>query len=259
MCVDSWAVGPGFYIARLWRFARNLRAAWTHLLIERPFRLQLFNRPVEDIDIHVVFSAGNGVETGASIRRTAILLAGKLPERIGLPCPLWKICYVSLETRIPKLRLRKHLIRAILFRDCLGDFVVAVDERIAAGLFLDAFDEDARFVKAHVLRPIRAFEIERDQIIRRGLYRIQKKVGLLNRITRLSKMISAPFVPALLRLVPALTIFAVCPIANRRAMNDRHHALVSSKLLPINLVSFVRINRQRDVRVLPGLVEFGRL
>src|SRR2546421_529195 len=85
--------------------------------VKRPLASQFLNRPVEDIHIHVVFSSGNGVETGASIRRTAILLAGKLPERIGLPCPLWKICYVSLETRIPKLRLRKHLIRAILFRD----------------------------------------------------------------------------------------------------------------------------------------------
>src|SRR5438046_7436219 len=128
--------------------------------VKWPLASQLINRPVEDIDIHVVFRAGNGVETRASIRRTAILFTGKLPKRVGFPSALRKVCHRPSEPRIPKPRLRKHFIRAILFRDCFGDFVVAVDERIAASLFFYAFDESARLVKAHVLRPIRTLKIE---------------------------------------------------------------------------------------------------
>ena len=36
----------------------------------------------------------------------------------------------------------------------------AVDQRIAAGLFLDAFDEDARIVKAHVHKAPKARNAE---------------------------------------------------------------------------------------------------
>src|SRR6266568_879466 len=205
---------------------------------------------------HSSFSSGNGVETRASIRRTAILFTGKLPQHIGLPHTFWKVSHGSPEARVPQACLRENLIGSELLGNRFGNFVVCVNQRIAAGLFLDAFDEDARIVKAHVLRSIRAFEIERNQIISRRLYRIQKKVSLLDRITRLSEMISAPFVSALLRFVPPLTIFAVCPISNRRAMNDRHHALVSCELVPIDFVSFVWINPQRDIRILPGLTEF---
>src|SRR5207244_507699 len=60
--------------------------------VKRPLTSQFINRPVEDIHIHVVFSSGNGVETGASIRRTAILLAGKLPKCVGFPSALRKVC-----------------------------------------------------------------------------------------------------------------------------------------------------------------------
>src|SRR6266446_5241704 len=161
--------------------------------VKRPLASQFINRPVIDIHIHVVFSAGNGVETSTSIRRTAILFAGKLPERISLPRAFWKVSHGSLEACVPQACLREDLIGGVLLGDGFANFVVGVNQRIAAGLFLDAFDEDARIFKAHVFRSIRAFEIERDQVISRGLYRIQKKVGLLNRITRLSKMISAPF------------------------------------------------------------------
>ena len=51
---------------------------------------------------------------------------------------------------IPQVFLRKSLIGSVLRGDGFGNFVVRVDQRIAAGLFLDAFDEDARVVKARV-------------------------------------------------------------------------------------------------------------
>ena len=108
-----------------------------------------------------------------------------------------------------------------------------------------------------MLRPVRAFEIERNQIISRGLYRIQKEVGLLNRITRPSEMISAPFVSALLRFISALGVLAIGSIPNGRPVNDRHDSFVGCEVVPIDIVSFVRINCERDVWLLPGLAEFG--
>src|SRR2546428_2355157 len=103
--------------------------------VKRPLAPQLINRPVEDIDIHVVFRAGNGVQASASLRGTAILFTGKLPDRVGFPRALRKVCHRASEPRIPKPRLRKHLIRAVLFRDRFRDFVVPVNEGIASGLF----------------------------------------------------------------------------------------------------------------------------
>jgi len=225
--------------------------------VKWPFASQLINRPVEDIEIHVVFRAGNGVQASASIPRTAILFTRKLPKRVGFPSALRKVCYRASEPRIPEPRLRKHFIRPESFRDCLGDFVVAVDERIAAGLLSYPFDESARPVKAHVLRPIRAFKIEGNQVISFRLNSFQKEISLFDWITRPSEMISAPFVPTLLRLIPAVTVFAICPIPNCRAMNDRHDPFVGCEVVPIDIVSFVRINGERDVRLLPGLTEFG--
>src|SRR5258707_13727705 len=72
-------------------------------------------------------------------------------------------------------------------------------------------------------------------------------------------MISAPLIAALLRLIAALGIFAVRAIADGGAMNDGHDALVGCELVPIDVVAFIRVNRQSDVRILPGFVEFGGL
>src|SRR5437763_17193662 len=84
----------------------------------------------------------------------------KLRAKAGHRYP--KVC-------IRQVSLRESFIGSVLRGDGFGNFVVRVDQRIAAGLFLDAFDEDARIVKAHVLRSIRAFELARDHIISRGL------------------------------------------------------------------------------------------
>ena len=70
--------------------------------IKRPLPLQLFNRAAINIDIHIVLRARNCVEAGGSIGWTAVLFAGKLPERVGLPEAPRKVGHVSFEPRIPE-------------------------------------------------------------------------------------------------------------------------------------------------------------
>jgi len=157
------------------------------------------------------------------------------------------------------MRLREQLTVAVLLGDRFRHQVVGVDERIATGLCLDALDEHQCIFESHVLRCIRAIEIESYQVVRLGLDDFQKEVGLFDRIARLAEMISAPLVATLLCFDFSLGIFAIDPITNRRAMNDRNDALVRRELIPINRIAFERIDGDGDVRVLPGFVEFGRL
>jgi hypothetical protein len=87
--------------------------------IERPLPFQLFKRSIVNIDIHVVLSSGNCVETSSAIRGTAILFAGKLPERVARPGALRKVSHVSFEARVPEVRFRKHVRIAKLISDRL--------------------------------------------------------------------------------------------------------------------------------------------
>jgi hypothetical protein len=157
------------------------------------------------------------------------------------------------------MRAGKWIVRAKSIRDDLRYCVVRINERIPSCRYFYALDEQQRFIETHVLRGIDAVEIERDQIVSLGLNRCQKEIGLLDRITRLAEMISAPLVATPLRFNLSFGIFLVSPIANRRAMNYRHDAIVGGELIPIDRVSFERINRQRDIRILPRFIELGRL
>src|SRR2546429_4288666 len=157
------------------------------------------------------------------------------------------------------MSLREQLIVAVLFRDRFGHEVVGVDKRVASRFFFDAFNKDASFLEAHVLGRVGAVEIESYQVVRLRLNGFQKEVGLFDRIAGLAEMISAPFVTALLRFNLALGVFMIDTIANCRAMNDRNRALVSRKLVPIDRITFKRIDGERDVGTLPGFVEFEGL
>lgn len=48
-------------------------------------------------------------------------------------------------------------------------------------------------------------------------------------------------------------------ISDGGTMNGGHYALISRELVPIDIVFFVRVNREGDVWVLPGFAEFGGL
>ena len=157
------------------------------------------------------------------------------------------------------MRPGKNFVGGKLFGDRFGYFVVRINQRIAPELFLDSLDEDARVVKAHVLRRIFTFEIERNQVVSFGLNRLQKEVRLLNRRAGFAKVISAPFIAALLCFDLAFLIQTIDSVADGGAMDDRHHARVGRQLVPVDFISFVGINRQRDVWILPGFGEFGRL
>src|SRR5262245_11266874 len=130
--------------------------------------------------------------------------------------------------------LREKIIFSVLIRDGLGDQVVGVDDRQAAGLLFDSIDEVPSLCKAHVFRPVSAFQIQRNQVVGLGLYGFQKKVGLLNRITGLAVVVRAPLVATLLRFNFTLGIFAVGAISDGRAMNNGDDALVGGKLLPVD-------------------------
>src|SRR5882672_5604574 len=81
------------------------RSAVPHSLGKRPLAFKFFNRAVVDIDIHVVFGAGNCVETSGSIYSAAIHLTGELPHCVSLPCAGRKICHAPFEARVPQTRL----------------------------------------------------------------------------------------------------------------------------------------------------------
>src|SRR5439155_511421 len=193
-------------------------------IIERPLALQFCNRAVVNIDIHVVSGARNGVKTGSAVSGVAILFARELPEQVRLPCALRKVRHVSPESCIPQMRPGKNFVGAKFFGDRFGYFVVRINQRIAPELFLDSLDEDARVVKAHVLRRIFTFEIERNQVVSFGLNRLQKEVRLLNRSAGFAKVISAPFIAALLCFDLAFLIQTIDSVADGGAMDDRHHA-----------------------------------
>src|SRR6266404_1703390 len=121
------------------------------LSIKRPLTSQFFNCAVVNIDVHVVFGARYGVEAGAAIPMAAILFAGELPDTVGRPGALRKVSHVSLETRIPQMRLCEDVISSELIRDRLCHFIVSVYQRIASRLLFDSVDESPRIVEAHVL------------------------------------------------------------------------------------------------------------
>src|SRR5712692_3143867 len=100
-------------------------------------------------------------------------------------------------------------------------YVVRINQRIASGLFLDSLDKSAGLFETHVLRRVRAFQIESEQIVFARLDGFQKEISLLDRIAGLSQVISAPLVAALLRFVAALGVLEVGTISDGRAMNDR--------------------------------------
>src|ERR1700738_3818159 len=94
------------------------------------------------------------------------------------------------------------------------------------------------------------------QVIGFGLHGFQNEIGLFDRVTGLAEVISAPLVAAFLCFITALGVLAVCSIADSRAVNDCHYARVCGQQVPINFVSFVGINCQRNLGILPRLTEF---
>src|ERR1051325_8699500 len=97
------------------------------------------------------------------------------------------------------MRFCENFIITELIGDRFGHEIVGVNEWIAAGSFFYAIDEDTRFIEAHVLFKVGAFQIERQEIVWLRLDCLEEEISLLDRIPGLAVVISAPFVAALLR------------------------------------------------------------
>src|SRR5438874_45833 len=89
-------------------FGRGHAVKSRHGTVKRPLRFHLFDCSVEDIDVHVVLSARNDIETSAAISRSAIYLARELPQRVSLPRGLWKVSDCRPEARVPKMCLPEN-------------------------------------------------------------------------------------------------------------------------------------------------------
>src|SRR5215218_8604246 len=91
-----------------WLQPPNLQ--YVHRVLERPLSLELVNGPMENIDVHVHLRPRDPDQAGVRPGRSAVDLAGELPERVRLPGAAWEVRNLPPEAGVPQARFRENVI-----------------------------------------------------------------------------------------------------------------------------------------------------